>query len=151
MPHGEHTVTVFLLASRQEAHYVDELWKHTAVLRRQFRTVTWVSPLYVEDMARSHTLVPAMPTEHALVIGCMSPSVVAALLEQPACSALVQHASRRVPVIFSPCAWDQPPCPFQGLMPATTEAISTTSQRDRVFVEVVRRIRGVLTPVVQGE
>jgi hypothetical protein len=142
------TITVYILASRQEARYADAFWTHLALMRRQLPTVTWVSPLYVEDMVASNAIVPALPKPF-IVIGCLSPDVVSAILDQPALRELVEGARLRIPFIFSPCSWDQPPCPFRGLMPIVHEAITTTSRRDSLFVQAMGRIRGVLIPLLQ--
>jgi hypothetical protein len=140
-------LTVYILASHQEERYVMEFWKHTASLRRQLMNIAWTNPLYVEDLVETNAIVPAMP-ESYVVIGCLSNSFVSALLDQPALRELVEGALRQIPFIISPCLWEQAPCPFAGKMPATYTAITSTSQQDRVLVNVVQRVRDVLLPFV---
>lgn len=102
-------LTVYILASRQEARYVEELWTHTALLRRHVQNIAWASPLYVEDMATSNNVgVLAMSREY-IVIGCMSNSFVSAILDQPALREMVEGALKQVPFIVSPCHWNQEP------------------------------------------
>ncbi len=136
-------LTVYILASRKEARFIEEFWKHLALLRRQVRSVIWATPLYVEDLVASNAVVPVM-AEGYVVIGCLSNRFVSELLDQPALRELVEGARIMVPFIISSCQWNQSPCPFEGKMPLAREALTSTLQHDRVFVEAVRRIREVL-------
>ncbi len=141
-------LTVYILASRREERSIEEFWTHMALMRRQIRSVTWANPLYVEDMVASNAVVPAM-SERYVVIGCLSNRFVSALLDQPALRELVEGAIRSVPFIISPCQWNHPPCPFAGKMAVAPEAVTSTSQHDRVFVEAARRIREVIASLLQ--
>jgi hypothetical protein len=143
-------VTVYTLASRRDESLVKDFWTHTAMLRRQLTGITWASPLYVENMVNVNALVP---TEAGLyvVIGCLSPTLVSALLDEPALREIVDGAELKIPFILSACAWNEWPCPFADKVPLVRKAVAEQGrQKDSILSEAVGRLRGALRPYWQG-
>jgi hypothetical protein len=131
--------TIIILASKQDEAPVDQFWKHTVMLRRTTPNITWVQPLFTEDLVSSQALVPAQETPF-IIIGCMSVVFLAQIFEQPAIRELIEQAQIRMPLILSPCAWNDRPSPFAGLYPLNDQAISQTSSKDAAFFSSAQRL-----------
>lgn len=140
-------LTVYILGSRKEQRHIEELWTHTALMRRQLRGISWVKPLYVEDMQQSNALVE-LPPKPYVVLGCLSNTFVAACLDQPALREMIEGAMRKIPVLITPCAWDAPPCPFANKQVAWHQPVASAN-RDDVLYQVVVRLRASLEKMLQ--
>jgi hypothetical protein len=137
-------LTVYILASSQEAKYVEQFWIHMALLRRQVKSVTWASPLYVENMATdSNALVATIPGKY-IVVGCMSNRFVSALLDEPALREMIDGAAVKIPFVISPCTWNEAPNPFADRMPFLSTAITSAQEKDSLFAQAVSRLRVVV-------
>lgn len=137
-------VGIMLLASREDERQVNEFWKHLAALRRQFADVTWAT-VYVEDIHEAYALVPSQ-AEPYWVVGCCSHTFVSTVLDEPAVREVIEGASRKIPFILSPCAWNEWPSPFANTMPFTNKALSEVGRRlqDNVLVDCVRQLRDIV-------
>jgi hypothetical protein len=142
------TLTVYILASRKEQRYVKELWLHTSLMRRQLHGISWVSPLYVEDIPQSNALVE-MPPKPYVALGCLSNTFVAACLDQPALREMIDGAMRKVPVLISHCIWNEPPCPFADKQAAWHQTVTSAANRDDVLYKIAERMRGMLMEILK--
>jgi hypothetical protein len=136
---------VLLLASRSDERHVHEFWMHLASLRRQVAGVTWAT-VYVEGMQEAQALVPVQAEEY-WVIGCLSHTFLSTVLDSAAVWEMIDGASRKIPFIVSPCAWNEWPSPFAGKVPFADKALCEVGRRqqDSILVECVRRLCDVMS------
>lgn len=136
-------LTVYILASREDVRIIEKFWKHAALMRRQVRGISWISPLYVEDMPQSNALVETLPKPY-VVVGCMSNTFVSELLDQPALREIIEGAMRQIPFLISRCAWREAPCPFAEKNPLWHQEVASVVNRDNALYEAVKRLRSSL-------
>jgi hypothetical protein len=142
-------IAVFILASRNERQYVEEFWMHLAMARRQMVGVSWIYPLYVEDILTESALVALLPSRY-VVIACLSNALLSAILDAPALREMIDGAVGKFPFIISPCGWDEYPSPFAGLSPACDKAITEVVRKDALFMQAVQRVKQEIVRL-QGE
>lgn len=127
---------VVILASKNSRRNVTGFWKHLAILVAKKPNIEW-KIIYAEeekDLVLDDTYI---------IVGCLTSTLLSEIITDQRLQSLVKNAKIIIPFVFSPCAWNQSPSPFQGKTLLVREILSQ-GDKDSVFYQAAEALWRVL-------
>ncbi|GER89778.1 hypothetical protein KDW_39400 [Dictyobacter vulcani] len=145
---ASHAVEVFISYAHEDEDFVKALDKHMSNLRRQKLISSW----YDRDITAGDVWaeeIEARLNRAALILLLISSDFIYSdYCYDIEMARAMERAKRKeahvIPVVVRPCDWKG--TPFAGLqaLPTRGKAVSTWSNRDEAFLDIVQGIRAVL-------